>query len=64
MLEEGTSRLNEQIREIKTQQIKKEDDMMEKIRELKEEIKAYESKYSDASTAIHTAQIEKLNLKN
>ena len=55
MLEEGTSRLNEQIREIKTQQIKKEDDMMEKIRELKEEIKAYESKYSDASTAIHTA---------
>jgi hypothetical protein len=44
MLEESTHRLNEQIKEIKVNHIKKEDELTEKIRELKADLKMYEEK--------------------
>lgn len=44
MLEESTHRLNEQIKEIKVNHIKKEDELTEKIRELKADLKMSEEK--------------------
>lgn len=44
MLEESTHRLNEQIKEIKVNNIKKEDELTEKIRELKADLKMSEEK--------------------
>ena len=44
MAEENNNRLNEQIKDLKTTQIKKEDDYLEKIKELKDELKVVEAK--------------------
>lgn len=47
MLEQGTNRLNDQIKEIKIAHIKKEDEWLEKMKELKEELKTYEAKEAE-----------------
>jgi len=44
MLEESITRLNDQIKDLKTTQIKKEDDWMDKIKELKDQLKIAEAK--------------------
>ena len=47
MLEENVSRLNDQIKELKTSHLRKEDDLLDKIKELKEELKVSETKESE-----------------
>lgn len=57
MLEESITRLNDQIKDLKTTQIKKEDDWMDKIKELKDELKIAEAKQAEYNKQIHSAEI-------